>query len=507
MLTMYLNTVSREWFNQYGEPFRSYMPEMTFRSRDTVTINCCTATPNAGESGVDTSPGNWLRDTSFAGISGLGAMLTADDDYAQKLRGSLTATAQGENPSVVATIADFSDGEIPLSGVLRLYTASSTYETISYTSRSITGNNVTFVTSGTLTNTYNSGDTIDCDQSPLCTAYLNNEASDIANGTFKFDLVCDSERLRASMEYSDTARLTLHGLELLIYQTVDGAIQPLRAFLCETFSIVGMLGNPGYEADPPDAIQDKISSTVSQLLAAGFEVETRENAGNQEFRFRSESAGGDWSEWIVLPPGADGADGADGAPGADGAGLQIDQFGLLSERPASPGTSPFCYFATDTNLAYFWDGAEWSAGVTVTGPEGQPGAAGADGETVVADPAVEFTFMNETYGRCVQLDSATPTMNFAAPVWDVKKIRLRVVSANPDVTGEIILIAKFGNTELDYVGIEVGATPAMAEITFLDPQSGPFSLRRDYGSDNDTLKDGEPVTALILNTELVIAHE
>ena len=148
--------------------------------------------------------------------------------------------------------------------------------------------------------------------------------------------------------------------------------------------------------------------------------------------------------------------------------------------------------------------------MTVTGPEGQPGADGTDGAegpAIVADPAVEFTFINETYGRCVQLDSATPTMNFAAPVWDVKKIRLRVVSANPDVTGEIILIAKFGNTELDYVGIEVGATPAMAEITFLDPQSGPFSLRRDYGSDNDTLKDGEPVTALILNTELVIAHE
>lgn len=313
----------------------------------------------------------------------------------------------------------------------------------------------------------------------------------------------NSEALTAWLGKTESLT-TLHG-ELAGYDDDANLVFLLQI---KNFTVRNRI-TPAGEPEPDDP-EYYTAAQVRALLAAGFEVETRENAGNHEFRFRSESAGGDWSEWIVLPPGADGADGADGAPGANGAGLQIDQFGLLSERPESPETSPFCYFATDTNLAYFWDGAEWSTGVTVTGPEGQPGANGTDGAvgpSIVSDPAVEFTFMNETYGRCVQLDATTPTMNFAAPVWDVKKIRLRVVSANPDVTGNIVLVPRVNSVELEAHTVAVGGTPSAVEITLPSAQSGLFSLRRDYSSDNDTLQDGEPVTALILNTELVIAHD
>ena len=135
------------------------------------------------------------------------------------------------------------------------------------------------------------------------------------------------------------------------------------------------------------------------------------------------------------------------------------------------------------------------------------GESGAPSVAIIADPAVEFTVLNATYGRCVQLDATTPVMSFAAPVWGVEKVRLRVITANSEVTGNVVLVPVVDGEDGDAVTVAVGSTAAPVEVKFSTPVSGTLALRRDYEDFRDTLQDGEPVAVLVLNVEMVIRHE
>lgn len=221
MLEFYLNTTSPQWFGLDGNPFRDNSPSMAFQSRDTVKIIACTETPEAGEENVD--PTSWPRDASWAAIPGIGAKITVDNDYIHKLKGTLaTEVSAGSTASISATIENASYATVPASGTVRLFDASGNYEAIAYTARNISGNTVVFTTSGTLTGSYESGATMDCDQSPYCEAYLDTAQSNLEQGEFVFQLVVDSSRLREEMDYTNTARLDVQGLEMLVYKTVDG---------------------------------------------------------------------------------------------------------------------------------------------------------------------------------------------------------------------------------------------------------------------------------------------
>lgn len=305
MLEIYFNTTSREAFDADGNQFRSGMPRLAYMSRDTVRVILCSETPENDNAGVD--PTTWTRDTSY-NVAGVGAMLTVDSDYIHKLKGDLSAeVTAGSVSSVTATIASASYAKIPSSGVLRLFDAYGNYEALSYTARSIDGTSVTFTTSGTLTGTYATGATMDCDQSPYCSSMLDTAASNVEQGEFVFQLVVNSDRLREEMDYTDTEKLSVKGLEILLYKTTGGSDEPLNAFVCDTFSIVGTIGAVGFESDPPDGTENKLAGVVDQLLAAGFEVEQQyDSAGNTQFRFRSVEAGGTWSSWVTVNKGQDG---------------------------------------------------------------------------------------------------------------------------------------------------------------------------------------------------------
>lgn len=308
MLEIYFNTTSREAFDADGNQFRSGMPRLAYMSRDTVRVILCSETPENDNAGVD--PTTWTRDTSY-NVAGIGAMLTVDSDYIHKLKGELAAEVPaGSVSSITATIASASYAKIPSSGVLRLFDTYGNYEAISYTTRSIDGTSVTFTTSGTVTGTYATGATMDCDQSPYCSAMLDTAASNVEQGEFVFQLVVNSDRLREEMDYTDTEKLSVKGIEILLYKTTDGADEPLNAFVCDTFSITGTIGAVGFEAEPPDAMENKLAGVVDQLLAAGFEVEQQYDiAGNTKFRFRSIEAGGTWSSWVTVSKGQDGENG------------------------------------------------------------------------------------------------------------------------------------------------------------------------------------------------------
>lgn len=301
-MIIYINTVTRECFNESGDFFKSNMPQIPYLSKEDVKIVLCTITDGGNDAGA--SPENWTRDTSY-NVAGIGAMLTVDSDYIHKLKGELAAEVPaGSVSSVTATIASASYAKIPSSGVLRLFDAYGNYETLSYTARSIEGTSVTFTTSGTLTGTYETGATVDCEQSPYCSAMLDTAASNVEQGEFVFHLVVNSDRLREEMDYTDTEKLSVKGIELLIYKTEGSEDQILNAFICDTFSIVGTIGAVGFESDPPDGTENKLAGLVDQLLAAGFEVEQQnDSAGNTQFRFRSVDAGGTWSSWVTVNKG------------------------------------------------------------------------------------------------------------------------------------------------------------------------------------------------------------
>lgn len=267
MLTLYLNTVTREWFDADGNSFRDGYPQFAYLTENSVQINLRSETPANDDATVDVT--QWVVDSSFASISGIGALLTIDNDYVHKLKGELLSeVSAGSVSSVTATIDDANYAKIPSSGVVRLFDAFGNYESLAYNARSIEGASVTFTTSGTVTGTYAVGATVDCDQAPYCSATLKSTSSDWSKGRLLFDLVVDSERLREEMAYNDTARLTVRGLELLIFKTSDGADVPIVAYLCDTAAVTGLIGSVGYEAAPPDAMQNKISGVVDQLIAA-----------------------------------------------------------------------------------------------------------------------------------------------------------------------------------------------------------------------------------------------
>ena len=305
-MKIYINTVTRECFNESGDFFKSNMPQIPYLSKEDVKIVLCTSTDGGNDAGA--SPENWTRDTSYANINGVGAIITVDGDFIHKIKGSLTTQiTSGPVTSIVTEIEGASIAKIPSSGVVRIFNSSGSYEALTYSARNVDGNSVTFTTSGNLVNTYPEGSVIDCDQSPYCSAYLNTAESNIQQGEFVFSLSCSSDRLREEMEYSDVEKLSVKGIELLIYKTEGSEDQILNAFICDTFSIVGTIGAVGFEAEPPDGTENKIAGLVDQLLAAGFEIEQQYDiAGNTQFRFRSVEAGGTWSSWVTVNKGDQG---------------------------------------------------------------------------------------------------------------------------------------------------------------------------------------------------------
>lgn len=262
MLELYLNTTTRTFYDADGDPFRDNNPQGAFQSRETIKIYLCTETPEAGEEAAD--PQSWTRDTYFGTIEGISAKLTCDNDYIHKLKGTLTGELpSGSVSSITATISGATLGKIPEFGTVRLYSPNGNYESVAYSERSLSGETVTFTVSGTITNSYSTGAIVDCDQSPYCEAYVDAEQSDIANGELVFDLAYDSVRLREEMQYTDTEKLQVKGLELLFYKTNSDATQEkIKRFLCETFIITGTLGSIGYESEPPEPVINMIESAV-----------------------------------------------------------------------------------------------------------------------------------------------------------------------------------------------------------------------------------------------------
>ena len=268
MLVTYINTVTREWFDADGNPFGINMPSMAYQSRETILVYVKKETPNAGELGV--KPSEWTTDTELTALAGIGAKVTVDSDFIHKIKGKLAEDATVDSSAVLVNVGDVKKELIPQSGILRFFDAYGHTESILYKSRADQGNKIfsfTLEDGSAIVNSYNANDVVDFDQAPYAAVFYNPLTSHIPDGIFAFDLVLDSERLRAEMDYSDREKLNVKGLELLFYTVnKDGEQEPLKAFLLETFTLTGTMGSLGGEAPLPDPLKNEVAAYVGSLI-------------------------------------------------------------------------------------------------------------------------------------------------------------------------------------------------------------------------------------------------
>lgn len=138
-----------------------------------------------------------------------------------------------------------------------------------------------------------------------------------------------------------------------------------------------MILDPGSTDTLPETVDLFADRTyVMALLRSGWAVQysadgtqwSDDDTGAEYIRIRNREAGGEWSDPIPLPRGA------------DGKSLRPDAVGLLADRPGT-AEDKYCYIATDTGLIYIYLGGKWSEGIPV-------GQNGADGRGIVS---VEMT--------------------------------------------------------------------------------------------------------------------
>jgi len=117
---------------------------------------------------------------------------------------------------------------------------------------------------------------------------------------------------------------------------------------------------------------------------------------------------------------------------------------------------------------------------------------------IITDPITSLPVYDETWGYCRYLDDIFPEIAFIGCVTGLRKIRLKIVSINADVTGDIVLVPVVDGEVRDPVVVSVGAEPSF--VTFdCSIDSGTLVLRRDSSDSRDTLQDGGTVTAVVLD--------
>lgn len=105
------------------------------------------------------------------------------------------------------------------------------------------------------------------------------------------------------------------------------------------------------------------------------------------------------------------------------------------------------------------------------------------------------------WGAVNRLDPLFPQLRIAERAWRIAELRLVLVSSDPAVSGNIMLVPAVNGVERATVAAPVGPEPAEFSIP-LDVPDGQVSLRRDYEAPEDTLRGSSaPVTAYVLRVE------
>lgn len=155
---------------------------------------------------------------------------------------------------------------------------------------------------------------------------------------------------------------------------------------------------------------------------------------------------------------------------------------------------------TDSGYEITFSGG-WPTSSWTLKPHGQNGK---DGVSIDRNPVMEFTFLDERYGRCVYLDDTTPNVVLADHVYYAKSVRMRIESSNDLFSGNVVIVPVVNGEELEP---HVCGTGKWSEISFSSLEggtaTGSLSFKRDTNNELDTLKDGTVITAIITVLEVI----
>ncbi len=276
MLELGLNIVTKTFYNVNGSEFYDGMPQIAFQNNEQVNIQLYSDTPNAGTDGLDIST-DWTKYTGYNNIGGIGALLTVDNNYTHRIKLSLkTALTAGSISTVVGTLTGIDINNVKDRGNINLYSNDGTYETVEYTSRAVSGNDITFTlaSNSSITNSYSENSQIDIFEAVYMQATLNTENSNIQTGLFSFDIIADSAKLRNKILYSDVKEAPdVKGLEILIFKVENNTVKQLAWALCNTFSIPVPMGNVNTNAQIPNTSNNEIIALLNAKLAEGFDLQ------------------------------------------------------------------------------------------------------------------------------------------------------------------------------------------------------------------------------------------
>ena len=323
MQKIYLNTRKREFYDATGCRFASGYPKIAYKRSERFAIQLCVESPGAETEGC--KPEEWVHDTQFD-ISGITALLSVDNDFRRRRKGTLEAAVSAGNVSTIAANFDgASAAVIRKEGVLQLFSDDEEAEGVQYTGFSVSGNKVTFTLAenSSLAKSYDSGSQADVPEALYMQAAMSVTDSKPEDGLFVFDLVAYSPKLRAVMEYADMRKLNaVAGMEILLFTMgADGTRTECDSYLCETCSVTATMAEANPNPQLPDTARDTLSGLVAAVMSNGMEAEfsadgaewhPEQNVEADTFvHFRLKGTSYGWSTPMSIPRGMKGADGAD----------------------------------------------------------------------------------------------------------------------------------------------------------------------------------------------------
>ncbi len=365
MLKLFINSVTKTFYDSNGNIFADKMPQIPFKNTTRVALQLCSSTPDSGAAGTNPET-DWPKDSQYA-IPGVGALLSSDNNFTRRLKGTLkNGLFAGAATQVEVTIANATAETIPASGTIRIYSNDAGFIVLNYVSRSVSGSQVTFVLEDDteLAAGYPAGAIADVGESLFMQSALNYEESDPLHGLFVFDITADSPKLRSVVDYSNTPEAPgVVGLELLVFSVnpEDSTITTHNSYLCRTFSIPVPMADPNENAQLPDTSQNAAIGLVSALLSCGIDVQFAESTEDGEeghseqtsedlyYRIRYSAGNGIWSQWLKLLEGPMGPSAPDvifqyslnGVDGEEGEWHTPFEFGDLYLRISVNGGETF----------------------------------------------------------------------------------------------------------------------------------------------------------------------
>ena len=209
------------------------------------------------------------------------AFTAADDNYIAAFPGALKESASG-GCGAVTIIPETDPGEIAPSGRLRFFRNDSSMLELDYRAYQRTSKGYIFSAVIPEEESFPSGTKADIIQSPLVSsdAFLR-DVSDPENGIFVFDLSISGWRLSRIMEYSNTEKLSVKGLELTVAGTDPETTAESVLIRCQApFAIKGVLNLFRNPAALPENQISAVQEWMLGVLSNGITAEYLDQSGN-----------------------------------------------------------------------------------------------------------------------------------------------------------------------------------------------------------------------------------